>query len=53
MYALGKTIVIASVYLDGNEMVNVIPNWLSSVVIYAEEKGFDVVIGMDSNAHSE
>ena len=46
----GRTIVIASVYLDIDDPV--VQDWLEEVVDYAERKQFGLIIGMDSNAHS-
>ena len=53
IYALGKTILIASVYLDGTEEVEIIPDWLDNLALYAERNKFDILVCMDSNAHSD
>ena len=45
-----KTIVIASIYLDIN--LETTPNWLKKITDYATVKKYDLLIGMDSNAHS-
>ena len=53
IYCLGKTVVVASIYLDGEEEEEVVPDWLHRIVVYAESKNFDVLMCLDSNAHSE
>ena len=44
------TILLASVYLDGNLDVN--PPWLQNVFSYAKTKQYGIILGCDSNAHN-
>ena len=46
----GSSFILASVYLDINKEVT--PAWLTAVCEFAEEKGWPLLLGMDSNAHS-
>lgn len=47
-----RTAVIASIYLDYNENNPVIPQWLDDIITYANNRGYGLLIGMDSNCHS-
>ena len=44
-------ILIASVYLDIKEQV--IKPFLENIIKYANKKNYGLIVGMDSNAHSE
>ena len=46
-----KKILIGSIYLDIN--LEVKPAWLTAVHEYARKKGLPLLLGMDSNAHSD
>lgn len=43
-------ILVASVYLDINEPVG--PPWLESVFSYAAQKGYGLLVSVDTNTHS-
>ena len=45
------TMIVASIYLDINLTPS--PDWLDTLVWYADNKGCRLVIGVDSNAHSQ
>ena len=44
-------ILLASIYLDSNE--DVVPNWLTTLIDYADSKRLPLLLAFDSNAHSE
>ena len=46
----GKQTIIASIYLDINKEVQ--PPWLDGLMDMASTKGFPMILGIDSNAHS-
>ena len=46
-----KSTLLVSAYLDIT-LLHVIPPALHKVLLYAEQKGFGIILGMDSNAHS-
>ena len=46
----GKRTLLASIYLDIKK--SPVPQWLLKLVELAEDKGWAVILGMDSNAHS-
>ena len=47
-----KEVIIASVYLDIN-WIQVVPEALNKLMIYAETRGLGLILGMDSNCHSQ
>ena len=46
----GVLTLIVSTYLDIKK--DVVPTWLDDIVEYAKKRGYALLIGMDSNAHS-
>ena len=46
----GKCTLIASIYLDIRKPVN--PDWLTRLINTATSKGWPLILGIDSNAHS-
>ena len=48
---INKSTLLVSAYLDIT-LLHVIPPALHKVLLYAEQKGFGIILGMDSNAHS-
>ena len=47
----GEKFLAVSAYLDIN--LEVVPDWLSSVVSYSDEHNYPLLLCMDSNAHSQ
>ena len=47
-----RTTVIASCYLDYNNNNPVIPIWLQDIINYADQRGYAILMGIDTNCHS-
>ena len=47
----GKRTVIISVYLDITQ--DPVPEYLAKAITYCKQKRFSILIGIDSNAHSD
>ena len=50
LYLTSSVLLVASIYLDINN--DPVPGWLESIVAYADAKQFNILLALDSNAHS-
>ena len=48
----GRTTVIASIYMDYNDTSPFVKDWVQDIIDYANEKGYAILLGLDSNCHS-
>ena len=47
----GRETLILSLYLD--RKLKVVQQWFTQAMVFAENRGYAIIIGMDSNCHSE
>ena len=48
----GRTTVIASIYMDYNDTSPFVKDWVQDIIDYANDKGYAILLGIDSNCHS-